>query len=100
MTHEPTEPDGFWTVYRQDDNGNRFIIRAGISRVEASRIVNDFESRGHKQLYWMEPHRPSDHHEDPVFERIERDPVFLSRIEAARRQIREGRGVRLEDVKD
>lgn len=32
--------------------------------------------------------------------RIENDPKFLSRIEAARREVRAGRGVRLEDVPD
>jgi prevent-host-death family protein len=32
--------------------------------------------------------------------RIENDPGFLSRIEAARRDVREGRGVKLEDVPD
>ena len=32
--------------------------------------------------------------------RIENDPKFLSRIEAARRDVRAGRGVRLEDLPD
>lgn len=37
--------------------------------------------------------------EDEWFEyRLENDPRFLKRIEAARAQIRAGRGVRLEDV--
>ena len=30
--------------------------------------------------------------------RLENDPRFLARIESARRSLREGRGVRLEDV--
>ena len=30
--------------------------------------------------------------------RLERDPRFLRRIEAARKSLREGRGVKLEDV--
>ena len=30
--------------------------------------------------------------------RLERDPRFLERIEAARRELRAGRGVRLEDL--
>src|SRR6266567_4766415 len=37
--------------------------------------------------------------EDDWFDyRLENDPRFLGRIERARRSIREGRGVRLEDV--
>jgi prevent-host-death family protein len=37
--------------------------------------------------------------EDEWFEyRLENDPVFLRRIEAARRSLRAGRGVRLEDI--
>lgn len=37
--------------------------------------------------------------EDDWFDyRLENDPRFLGRIESARRSIREGRGVRLEDV--
>ena len=38
--------------------------------------------------------------EDDWFEyRLEHDPTFLQRIERARRGLRAGRGVRLEDVK-
>ncbi|MGC8639823.1 MAG: type II toxin-antitoxin system Phd/YefM family antitoxin [Isosphaeraceae bacterium] len=33
-------------------------------------------------------------------DRLENDPVFLQRVASARAQIREGRGVRLEDVRD
>ncbi len=37
--------------------------------------------------------------EDEWFEyRLENDPLFLRRIEAARRNLRAGRGVRLEDI--
>jgi UDP-N-acetyl-2-amino-2-deoxyglucuronate dehydrogenase len=44
-----------WSVHRQDDNGNRFVVQAGLSRQEAERLVAEFESRGHKQVYWAEP---------------------------------------------
>ncbi len=37
--------------------------------------------------------------EDDWFDyRLENDPRFLSRVEAARRSLREGRGVRLEEI--
>ena len=39
--------------------------------------------------------------EEDWFEyRLQNDPRFLDRIESARREIRKGRGVRLEDVED
>ena len=39
--------------------------------------------------------------EDAWFDyRLENDPRFLRRVEAARQSLRAGRGVRLEDVKD
>ena len=39
--------------------------------------------------------------EDDWFDyRLENDPAFLRRIEAARQSLREGRGVRLEDIED
>ncbi len=39
--------------------------------------------------------------EDDWFEyRLEHDPRFLQRIEAARQSIRNGQGVRLEDIED
>ena len=46
-----------WTVFRQDDNGNRFVVEEHVSREEAQRLVEKFEARGHKQLYWAEPDR-------------------------------------------
>jgi prevent-host-death family protein len=39
--------------------------------------------------------------EDEWFEyKLQKDPRFLARIEAARRSLRENQGVRLEDVED
>ena len=49
---QPTECD--WAVHRQDDNGNRFVVRTGLRREEAERLAAEFESRGHKQLFWVE----------------------------------------------
>ncbi len=47
-------PDETWAVHRQDDNGNRFIVETGLSREEAERLVEMYERRGHKQVYWAE----------------------------------------------
>ena len=46
---------GVWNVWRQDDNGNRFVISGGHSQAEAEQICADFEARGHKQMYWAAP---------------------------------------------
>jgi hypothetical protein len=51
---EPRSPVT-WAVGRQDDNGNRFVVQRGLSRPEAERLAAEFEARGHKQLYWVEP---------------------------------------------
>ena len=50
--------DATWAVHRQDDNGNRFVVRTGLSREEAERLVAEFETLGHKQHYWVEPADP------------------------------------------
>lgn len=50
------DPSGatHWTVQRQDDNGNRFIVATGLTREQAEQLAASFEARGHKQLYWVE----------------------------------------------
>lgn len=42
-------------VMRADDNGNEVEITVVDTREEAERIARDFEARGHKQTYWVEP---------------------------------------------
>lgn len=44
-----------WSVWRIDDNGNTFLLRAHLERAEADRLVAEFTARGHKQMYWAEP---------------------------------------------
>jgi len=41
-----------WTVWRQDDSGNKFLMEANLTEAQARSLVSDFESRGHKQAYW------------------------------------------------
>jgi len=41
-----------WSVWRQGDDGNQFLIEDGLSEETAKQMVADFEARGHKQLYW------------------------------------------------
>jgi hypothetical protein len=41
-------------VMRQDDNGNRFVVKSVTSRCEANALAGEYESRGHKQTYWVD----------------------------------------------
>jgi hypothetical protein len=69
MDNAERDAAGSWAVHRQDDNGNRFVVRAGLDREEAIRLASELEARGHKQLYWIEaepaavpdPYRPESH---------------------------------------
>lgn len=38
---------------RQDDNGNRFELGRYATEQEAQAVVESFERRGHKQLYFV-----------------------------------------------
>jgi hypothetical protein len=51
---EPASSEESWTVHRQDDNGVRFVVRTGLSRDEAERLLARLEALGHKQTYWIE----------------------------------------------
>ncbi|MFI2644596.1 SPOR domain-containing protein [Streptomyces sp. NPDC018610] len=43
-----------WLVVREDDNGNRYRVGRYATRAEAEKIADSLDSRGHKQLYWVE----------------------------------------------
>lgn len=47
-----------WRVVRQDDNGNCYVVAAGLPRAEAERIARDFEARAHEQIYFVEEELP------------------------------------------
>lgn len=60
MDVEPTSgAEDLWSVWRQDDSGNRFEVARGLSHSAAEKAFKEFEKRGHKQTYWIEPARPS-----------------------------------------
>ena len=54
-------PDGpkpltdLWAVWREDTHGTQFKMRSGLSKEEAQTIAAKFESKGHKQHYWVKP---------------------------------------------
>jgi hypothetical protein len=43
-----------WQLWRQDDHGNKVIIGEYASQQEAERLKQEFEDRGHRQIYWVE----------------------------------------------
>jgi hypothetical protein len=43
-----------WTVWRQDDNGRRYIVEHHADQADAESQAAEMEARGHKQLYWVE----------------------------------------------
>ncbi len=47
-----TTPDEAWSVWRQDDIGNTFLVRTGLTEPEALSLVGQLEEEGHKQTYW------------------------------------------------
>jgi len=47
------EPDRPWQVWRQDDNGNDFLMMTFATERGAHCIAHLFEARGHKQHYWV-----------------------------------------------
>jgi hypothetical protein len=51
--HEQLSHNGWWVVWRMDDNGNQFEIARFPSLEEAHKLAKEFESRGHKQTYWV-----------------------------------------------
>lgn len=42
-----------WQLWRQDDNGQKFMMGSTADREEAQRSLVRFEARGHKQTYWI-----------------------------------------------
>lgn len=39
-------------MYRQDDNGNVFLMAIHTEEAAATEMVERFTARGHKQFYW------------------------------------------------
>jgi hypothetical protein len=47
------EVDG-WELWRQDDNGNRFLIGRFATEKAAEAEQRRFEALAHKQTYWVQ----------------------------------------------
>lgn len=41
-------------LWRQDDNGHKFLIETFPCKADAVRAMKEFETRLHKQIYWIE----------------------------------------------
>ena len=47
------DSNSLWEVWRQGDDGNPFLVKDGLSRQEADKLVATYEGRKHKQTYWV-----------------------------------------------
>lgn len=45
-----------WQLWRQDDNGNRFLIGSWPTRATAEERLAELTRCRHKQIYWIEEH--------------------------------------------
>jgi hypothetical protein len=56
MSGEPqgTDKHTLWELWRQDDNGVRVLIACFEDHGPALEVLARFESRHHKQTYWIE----------------------------------------------
>lgn len=43
-----------YEVWRQDDNGNKFVVADNLTRQAADDLAQELEARGHKQVYWVQ----------------------------------------------
>jgi prevent-host-death family protein len=85
------------------------VRKSRVRRVALSEIKDDFSrflrEAGKQEIIITRHGKPAGvligfESDDDWFDyRLENDPRFLRKIERARRSLREGRGVRLEDVK-
>ncbi len=46
-----------WAVYRKDDNGNMFLVKPNLTKSEAESVLEKYERKGHKQVYWIEENK-------------------------------------------
>jgi dephospho-CoA kinase len=51
---EDEENEKKWSVKRQDEIGNIFLVEKGLSKTEAAAVAVRFEIKGHKQTYFVE----------------------------------------------
>lgn len=78
--------DGQFLLWRQDDNGNRFLVARFAVEAEAAAEQARFEALGHKQTYWVEREAGSEavdvDADDP--ERVRTRADFIRFVEALR----------------
>ena len=53
-------PGRRFALMRQDDNGNRYLVARYPDHASATAAAEEFEARGHKQLYWVEQSATTD----------------------------------------
>jgi len=51
---------GCYLLWRQDDNGQRFIVGRFVARADAEQRLRQLTCVQHKQIYWIEAVGPED----------------------------------------
>jgi len=52
--HTNPENEEKWCLWRQDDNGHKFMVGVFSSEVDAWARYRQYEEGYHKQTYWIE----------------------------------------------
>ena len=47
-------PNRVFELWRQDDNGNKVIVKGGLTESDANCWRDELERKGHKQTYWVQ----------------------------------------------
>jgi hypothetical protein len=51
-------PSGGWVVWRQDDDGNRYVVARLPELAPAQALADEMEARGHRQVYLVAREQP------------------------------------------
>lgn len=51
--NQPPLSSASFSLWRQDDNGNRFLVGSFARREDAEKKINELSRQLHKQLYWI-----------------------------------------------
>ena len=54
LSEASDRPGAVWQLWRQDDAGNRHLMRDRLTEAAARALSAAYEARGHKQTYWAE----------------------------------------------
>ncbi len=63
FTHFPV-----YMLMRQDDNGNRSVVKCFFDKEEAEKVLDEYNELSHKQLYWLKVDRKIEQKKEDIEE--------------------------------